>query len=111
VILINEFGPKSKTDEFSKRCIFLGGLQKWVVNALFKFPKLPEDVVRIIKITDCIEADRSKRRSSAPFQQSSLNKMHLEANSSRSLVLDHGQRIKVEVASPIRGTTKKKTFQ
>ena len=31
-----------KMDEFAKKCIFLGGLQKWVVDALFKFPKLPE---------------------------------------------------------------------
>jgi hypothetical protein len=39
-----------KMDEFAKKCIFLGGLQKWVVDALFKFPKLPEDVAGIIKI-------------------------------------------------------------
>jgi hypothetical protein len=46
-----------KMDEFAKRCIFLGGLQKWVVDALFKFPKLPEDVAGIIKIAERIEAD------------------------------------------------------
>jgi hypothetical protein len=39
----------SKMDEFSKKCIFLGGLQKWVVDALLKLPKLPEDVAGIIK--------------------------------------------------------------
>jgi hypothetical protein len=26
-------------DEFAKKYIFLGSLQKWVVDALFKFPK------------------------------------------------------------------------
>ena len=40
-----------KMDEFLKKCIFLDGLQKWVVDALFKFAKLPKDVVEIIKIT------------------------------------------------------------
>jgi hypothetical protein len=29
-----------KIDKFSKQCIFLGGIQKLVVDALFKFPKL-----------------------------------------------------------------------
>lgn len=40
-----------KMDEFPKKCISLGGLQilKWVVDVLFKFPKLLEDVAGIIK--------------------------------------------------------------
>jgi hypothetical protein len=59
-----------KMDEFAKRCIFLGGLQKWVVDALFKFPKLPEDVAGIIKIAERIEADGPERKSSGPSQQS-----------------------------------------
>ena len=63
-----------KMDEFAKKCIFLGGLQKWVVDTLFKFPKLPEDVARIIKIIERIEADGPKRKSSGPSQQSSFNK-------------------------------------
>jgi hypothetical protein len=57
-----------KMDEFSKKFIFLGGLQKWVVDALFKFPKLLEDVAGIIKIAERIEADGSKIKSSAPSQ-------------------------------------------
>ena len=63
-----------KMDEFAKKCIFLGGLQKWVVDALFKFPKLPEDVARIIKIAERIEADGPERRSSGPSQQSGFSK-------------------------------------
>jgi hypothetical protein len=59
-----------KMDEFAKRCIFLGGLQKWMVDALFKFPKLPEDVAGIIKIAERIEADGLERKSSGPAQQS-----------------------------------------
>ena len=63
-----------KMDEFAKKCIFLGGLQKWVVDALFKFPKLPEDVVGIIKIAEKIEADGPERKSSGPSQQSGFSK-------------------------------------
>ena len=63
-----------KMDEFAKKCIFLGGLQKWVVDALFKFPKLPKDVAGIIKIAERIEVDSPKRKSSGPFQQSGLSK-------------------------------------
>lgn len=63
-----------KMDEFSKKCIFLGGLQKWVVDALFKFPKLPEDVAGIIKIAERIEADGPERKSSGPSQQSGSNR-------------------------------------
>jgi hypothetical protein len=59
-----------KMDEFAKRCIFLGGLQKWVVDVLFKFPKFPEVVAGIIKIAERIEADGPKRKSSSPAQQS-----------------------------------------
>jgi hypothetical protein len=62
-----------KMDEFAKRCIFLGGLQKWVVDVLFKFPKLPEDVAGIIKIAERIEADGPERKSSGPAQQNGSN--------------------------------------
>ena len=61
-------------DEFAKKCIFLGGLQKWVVDALFKFPKLPEDVAGIIKIAERIEANGLERKSSGPSQQSGFSK-------------------------------------
>ena len=63
-----------KMDEFAKKCIFLGGLQKWVVNALFKFPSLPEDVAGIIKIAERIEADGPERKTSGPSQQSGLSR-------------------------------------
>ena len=63
-----------KMDEFAKKCIFLSGLQKWVVDALFKFPKLSKDVVGIIKIAKRIEADGLERKSSGPSQQSGLSK-------------------------------------
>jgi hypothetical protein len=52
----------------------LGALQKWVVDALFKFPKQPKDLVRIIKITEQIEVDGHERNSSAPSRQSGFNK-------------------------------------
>ena len=64
----------AKMDEFAKRCIFLGGLQKWVVDALFKFPKLLEDVIGIIKIAEIIEVDGPKRKSSGPSQQNGFSK-------------------------------------
>ena len=63
-----------KMDEFSKKCIFLGGLQKWVVDALFKSSKLPEDVADIIKIVERIEADGPERRSSGPSHQSGASR-------------------------------------
>ena len=63
-----------KMDEFAKKCIFLGGLQKWVVDALFKFPKLPEDVAGIIKIAERIEADGPEKKSSGPSQQSGVSR-------------------------------------
>ena len=63
-----------KMDEFAKKCIFLGGLQKWVVDALFKFPKVPKNAAGIIKIAEKIEADDPERKSSGPSQQSGLKK-------------------------------------
>jgi hypothetical protein len=63
-----------KMDEFSKKCIFLGGLQKWVVDALFKFPKLPEDMADNIKIVERIEADGPERKSSGPSHQSGFSR-------------------------------------
>src|ERR1700738_1744885 len=63
-----------KMDEFAKKYIFLGGLQKWVVDALFKFPKLPEDVAGIIKIAERIEADAPERKSSGPAQQGGFSR-------------------------------------
>ena len=44
-----------KMDKFSAKCIFLDGLQKWVVDALFKFPKLTENVASLIKVVERIE--------------------------------------------------------
>ena len=63
-----------KMDEFAKKCIFLGGLQKWVLDVLFKFPKLPEDVAEIIKIAERIEADGSEKKlMSDPSQQNGVS--------------------------------------
>ena len=67
-------GFRTTTDEFAKKCIFLSGLQKWVVDALFKFSKLPEDMAGIIKIVERIEADGPERKSSGPSQQRGLSK-------------------------------------
>ena len=36
-------------DELGKKCILLGGFQKWTVDALLKFPKLPKDMVSLVK--------------------------------------------------------------
>ena len=69
-----QMNATSKMDEFAKKHIFLGGLQKWVVDALLKFSKLPEDVARIIKIAERIEVDGPERKSSGPSQQSGLSK-------------------------------------
>ena len=59
-----------KMDKFVKKCIFLAGLQKWVVTVLFKIPKLSEDVAEIIKIVERIEVDGPKKKSNGPSQQS-----------------------------------------
>jgi hypothetical protein len=48
-------------------------LQKWVMDALFKFPKLLEDVVGIISTTKSIETDGLERKSGGPLQQSGLS--------------------------------------
>jgi hypothetical protein len=61
-------------DEFSKKYILLDRVQKWVVDATFKFSKLLEDVAGIIKFVKQIEADGFERRFSAPCQQSRLKK-------------------------------------
>jgi hypothetical protein len=63
-----------KMDEFAERYNFLGGLQKWVVDALFKFPKLPEEVARIIKIAERIEANGLDRKSSGSSRNMSRGK-------------------------------------
>jgi hypothetical protein len=53
-----------KIDKFAKKCIFLGGIQKLVVDALFKFLKLFEDMAGIIKIAKSIQADGRKEKKS-----------------------------------------------
>ena len=63
-----------KIDKFVKKCIFLSRLQKWVLNTLYKFPKLPKDVPKIIKILERIEANGSKKKLDGPSQQSGLNR-------------------------------------
>ena len=63
-----------KMDKFAKKCIFLGGLQKWVVNVLYKFPKLLEDMAEIIKIVERIEVDGPGKKSNNPSQQNSSSR-------------------------------------
>jgi hypothetical protein len=41
----------------------LGGLQKWVMDALFKFPKFLVNVAGINKIANNIEVDGPERKS------------------------------------------------
>lgn len=38
------------------------GLQKWVVDVLFKSPKFLEDVAGIIEIAESIETDDTERK-------------------------------------------------
>ena len=40
-----------KMDKFAMKCIFLGGVQKLVVDALFKFQNVFGDMVEIINIS------------------------------------------------------------
>jgi len=98
-----------KMHEFSRKCIFLGGLQKWVVDALFKFPKLPEDVAGIIKIVERIEADGPERRSSGPLTKVEQVEMCLEVKSTKSLVPNTNTRDKRKVESPTKGNTKRES--
>ena len=72
-------------DEFAKNCIFLDGLQKWVVDALFKFLKLSEDVAGIIKIAERIEADALERKLNSPAQQDGSSEICPKTRSARSL--------------------------
>lgn len=55
MILKSKFNVTPKMDELAKKRKFLDGLQKWVVDTLVSFPKLYEDVPRIIKIAKKIE--------------------------------------------------------
>ena len=66
-----------KMDKISKKCIFLCILQKWVMDALFKFPKLLEDVEGIINSTESIETDCPERKSCGPSQQSGLSQKYI----------------------------------
>ena len=61
-------------DKFAKKCIFLGGLQKWVGDTLFKFPKLLEDVAGIIKIAEKIEVDVYEKKLSGTALQGGLSR-------------------------------------
>ena len=61
-------------DEFAKKYIFLGGLQKRVVNTLFTLLQVSEDMTGIIKITKRFEADGSKKKSNDLSQQCSLSR-------------------------------------
>ena len=92
-----------KMDKFAKKCIILGGLQKWVVDALFKFPKLSEDVARIIKIVERIEADGPKRKSSGPSQQSSFSKNGSRCKESKNFGSSNQHKGQVDSTTYIKG--------
>lgn len=61
-----QMNATSKIDKYAEKCIFLDGVQMWVVDALLKIPKLLEDVAGIIKIAKSIEVD-------GPSQQNGLS--------------------------------------
>jgi hypothetical protein len=52
-------------NKFARKGIFIRGLQKCMVNALFKFSKLLEDVAGIIKIAERNEANGSQKNQAA----------------------------------------------
>lgn len=84
-----------KMDEFSRKCISLGGLQKWVVDAFSKFLNLLEDVAGIINIAERIEADGPKKKSIGPAQQSGSYQN-----------MSQGKECKeIEAIKPIQGTS------
>ena len=95
-----------KMDEFAKKCIFLGGLQKWVVDALFKFPKLLEDVAGIIKIVKRLKQMALKVSQVALLNKAALAKMGLEAKSAKNL--DHQTSTKDKLT--VQPTTKVATM-
>jgi hypothetical protein len=49
-------------DKYSKKCVFLGGIQKLVMDVLLKFPKFFEAMAGIIKITKTIEDNGPKKK-------------------------------------------------
>ena len=60
------------------------GLQKWVLDALFKFPKLIEVVVRIIKIAKSIEVNDPERKLGSASQQRAWGERYPKANHART---------------------------
>lgn len=44
-----QMNATSKMDESFKKSMFLEGLQNWTIDTLFKFSKLPKDVVKSSK--------------------------------------------------------------
>ena len=68
-----QMNATSKMDRFAKKYIFSNGLQMWVVDALFKFPKLLEDMAGITKIAKNIEVDGFERKLDGPSRQNGLS--------------------------------------
>jgi hypothetical protein len=68
-----------KMDEFAKRCIFLGGLQKWVVDVLFKLWQGSLRLRRELKPT------APKESQVALLNKTAQTKICLEAKSARNL--------------------------
>lgn len=67
-----------------RNAVFLGRLQRWVVDALLKFLKFLEDVAGIIKIAKSIEADGTEKKSSSLSQQSGLSRNMFQGKNERS---------------------------
>ena len=80
-----QMNATSKMDEFVKKCIFLGGLQKWMVDALFKFLELPKHMAGIIKIAKKIEVDGPERKLGSPLNKVTQVRMSFKAKNIGSL--------------------------
>lgn len=97
-----------KIDEFAKKCIFLGDLQKWVVYVLYKFPKFPEDVTEIIKIVEKIEVNGPGKKSNSPHNKVAQAEIGPKTRSAKNLGNTTNSKDKQTGQLPTRMTTKEK---
>ena len=86
-----------KMDEFAKKCIFLGKLQKWVVDALFKFPKLPRTWQGSSRLQRELKQTALRRSQVALLNKADLARMGPKAKSARSLDHQTGTKDKLTV--------------
>ena len=64
-----QVNAKSKMDVFIKKCIFFDGLQKWMVNALFKVPKISKSVAKSSKLQRKLKYMALKGNKKVPFNK------------------------------------------